>query len=80
MKHYTLTEIEALPTIEQGHTDDLKIQTSTMRVWLSRMTIEDGQLYNNQVTIEKLSETAGSPKKETTTGKQWLTFEQYEAK
>ena len=52
---YTLAELEALPTITQGHTDDLKIQTKYIRVWLSRMTKEDGMPYDNQVTIERLN-------------------------
>lgn len=51
---YTLAELEALPTLSQGHTDDLKIETENTRVWLSRMTVEDGEPYNNKVTVEKL--------------------------
>ncbi len=51
---YTLAELEALPTLSQGHTDDLKVETENTRVWLSRMTVEDGEPYNNKVTIEKL--------------------------
>ena len=52
---YTLSELEALPTIEQGHMDDLKIKTKYIKVWLSRMTKEDGMPYDNQVTIERLT-------------------------
>ncbi len=51
---YKLAELEALPTLSQGHTDDLKVETENQRVWLSRMTIDDGQPYNNMVTVEKL--------------------------
>jgi hypothetical protein len=53
-KRYTLKELEALPTLSQGQTDDLKVESPTQRVWLSRMTIEDGEPYNNKVTVEKL--------------------------
>jgi hypothetical protein len=49
---YTLTELEALPTLMVGQTDDLKIETPTHRVWLSRMTVADGMPYPNQVTEE----------------------------
>ncbi len=50
---YRLKTLETMPTIRQGHTDDLKIETKNTRVWLSRMTIEDGMPHNNQVTVEQ---------------------------
>ena len=50
---YTLAELQGLPTIRQAKTGDLKVQTKFKRIWLSRMTIEDGADYNNQVTIER---------------------------
>lgn len=68
---YSLKKLESMPTLHQGHTDDLKLETITnlpYRVWLSRMTTLDGMPYNNQVTIEMCVE-----------GK-WITVEQYEAK
>lgn len=52
MKHYTLKELEEMPTISTGQTDDLKVDTGKVRVWLSRCTIADGEPYNNKVTIE----------------------------
>ena len=55
MRKYTLRELQAMETISQGHTDNLKIKTENMKVWLSRMTIEDGMAANNMVTIEKLT-------------------------
>lgn len=51
---YTTKKLESMKTISEGHFDNLKIDTGETRVWLSRMTIEDGMPYNNQVTIEKL--------------------------
>lgn len=51
---YTLTELKAMPTIFQGQFDDLKIETEDARIWLSRMTEEDGELCSNKVTVEKL--------------------------
>jgi len=43
---YTAAELKKLRTISQGHTCNLKIDTGTTRVWLSRV---DGS-----VTVEKL--------------------------
>lgn len=66
--YYTLKELEGLKTISQGQMDDLKIEDGNIRVWLSRMTIEDGMPYNNQVTVEELNENGS-----------WHTIEEYEA-
>ena len=64
----TLRKLESLPTLKQGHTDDLKLESATSRVWLSRLTKEDGMPYNNQVTEESFIN-----------GK-WVTVRQYQAK
>jgi len=69
MRKYTLRELQAMETISQGHTDDLKIKTEDTKVWLSRMTIEDGMPYNNMVTVEKL-----------TNDGRWVTVEEYPAR
>jgi hypothetical protein len=55
-KRYSTEELEDMPTISQGQFDNLKVQTDDTRVWVSRMTVEDGMPYNNQVTVEKLEE------------------------
>jgi hypothetical protein len=68
---YTLEELESMPTISKGHTDDLKYEDDDTRVWLSRMTVEDGMPYNNQVTVEKYEEIDGSWI--------WHTVDEYEA-
>lgn len=49
---YTLAELEAMPTISKGHMDDLKAEIENIRIWLSRMTVEDGMPYNNMATVE----------------------------
>lgn len=54
MERFTLKEIKALPTIRSSHFDNLKIDTGSDRIWISRMTIQDGMPYNNQITHEKL--------------------------
>lgn len=66
--YYTLKELEGLKTMMQGQADDLKIEDGNTRVWLSRMTIEDGMPYNNQVTVEELNKNGS-----------WNTIEEYEA-
>ena len=35
---YTVDELAAMPTIESGHFDNLKIEDGDYRVWLSRLT------------------------------------------
>lgn len=54
-KKHSLAELQALPTLKQSHTDNLKKDTGKERVWLSRMTVADGMPYNNQVTVEVYS-------------------------
>ena len=50
---YSLSELEALPTLTVGQADDLKIDSGTTRIWLSRCTVEDGEPCDNKVTIEE---------------------------
>ncbi len=49
---YTAQGLSEMPTISVSQFDDLKIETPTMRVWLSRMTVRDEAKYKHQVTIE----------------------------
>lgn len=51
-RRYSVTELEAMPTLTRSLADDLKVDTGTVRVWLSRLTREDGMPYDNQVTVE----------------------------
>lgn len=64
---YSLDELEKLPTLCIGQADNLKIETESERVWLSRCGIEDGEPYDNKVSIETLIN--GS----------WVTSDVYEA-
>jgi hypothetical protein len=50
----SLEELEALPTLSEGQADNLKIESDTERVWLSRCTVEDGEPWDNKVTVERL--------------------------
>jgi hypothetical protein len=52
---YSLGYLLSLPTLESGHFDNLKIDTGVERVWLSRMTKEDGAAYDNGVTVERMN-------------------------
>jgi len=45
IKMHTVQELEAFPTISRAQCDDLKIETPTERVWLSRMTPDDGEIF-----------------------------------
>lgn len=67
MNKYTLSELEAMPTIMQGHFDNLKVEGEGVRVWLSRMTEADGMEYNNQVSVEVYIKNT------------WETVDEYEA-
>lgn len=67
MRHYSLREIEAFPTLHSGQFANLKVDTGQVRVWLSRMTIADGEKCNNLVSVEVLFEG------------RWETTEEYEA-
>jgi hypothetical protein len=64
-QRFTAARLRAMPTLEQGQFDNLKVSTGSTRVWLSRMTVEDGAPYGNQVTVEKLR------------GGRWVIADQY---
>lgn len=51
---FSLKQINAIPTISEGHTDDLKLDDGVTRVWVSRMTIEVGADRDNEVVVERL--------------------------
>lgn len=55
-KRYTAAELDMMPTLCVGQTDNLKIEEPGYRVWLSRCTIADGEPCNNKVTTECLVE------------------------
>ena len=52
---YSLTYLKRRPTLSVGQTDDLKIETPSRRVWLARTGVQDGEPFNNRVSIEELS-------------------------
>lgn len=54
MTHYTADELRSMPTLAQGQADDLKIDDGTERIWLSRMTREDGSPFDAEITVERL--------------------------
>ena len=50
---WTLEELRALPTLCTGQADDLKIDQGERRVWLSRCGVEDGEPFENKLTVEQ---------------------------
>lgn len=65
---YTLDELEEMPTLAEGQTADLKVETEDERVWLERTGISDGEWCNDKVTVEFLLNGV------------WKTILEYEAK
>ena len=54
---YTPKQILELPTIETGHTENLKIHVPLKtKIWVSRLTTDDGMPYNNQIVVEQLKD------------------------
>lgn len=51
--HYSLKDLHGIKTLSKSHFEDLKVETETERVWLSRCTTEDGEEFNNKVIVEK---------------------------
>jgi hypothetical protein len=46
-------QLAEYPTLAQGHCADLRIDTGTTRVWVSRMGIQDGETRPLQVEVYK---------------------------
>lgn len=66
--HFGLKTLENFETISVGQAADLKYQNVDTRIWLFRTGIEDGEIFNNKVSIERLVDG------------QWVEAEIYEAK
>lgn len=66
---FSLARLEALPTIRQGHFDNLKVEYQNYRLWLSRMTVADGALHDHMVVVEHLNAKG-----------EWLEFLTYQAR
>jgi len=58
-KKHLLKDLEKRKTLAVGQTDDLKIDTGTTRVWVARTTIEDGEPFNNRISVEKFNRKTG---------------------
>jgi hypothetical protein len=63
-----LAYYERLPTLSTGQADDLKLDRNGTRIWLSRCGVDDGEPYDNKITVEKLR------------GGRWITVETFQAK
>ena len=51
--YHSIKKLKSLPTLKQAQFEDLKIQENNIEIWLSRATIEDGEVYNNKVMVYK---------------------------
>ena len=47
-------ELEEMPTLAEGQAADLKIDTGSLRVWLARTSIPDGE--TRPIQVEQLQE------------------------
>jgi len=56
---YTLQELTDRPVLCVGQADNLVIETDDTRVWLSRCGVEDGEPYEDKVTVETLRRNGG---------------------
>lgn len=54
VKLWTAQTLRRRRSLAKSQTCDLKIDTGHVRVWLSRCGVEDGEPYENKVTIECL--------------------------
>ena len=68
VRRFTLQELERMKTLCVGQADNLKYEEDYVRVWLSRCGVEDGEPYDNKVTVEKW------------VNLQWKEVETYQAK
>ena len=75
-----LKKLRGLKTLEQGHDSDLKIQNEFLRIWLSRLTVEDGQPYDNQVVVEMLLPKKIFPELASEEVMTWQKVDTYEAR
>lgn len=81
LQKITLKELEEKPTLEEGFTDDLKLEGMIQRpdgylfalnqfkLWLARTTMEDGEECDNKVTLEIFDKNFNK----------WITLETWEA-
>ena len=52
----TAAELDRLPTLSQGQVADLKFDDGTYRYWLHRTGLDDGEPWENTVSVEKLED------------------------
>jgi hypothetical protein len=52
-KKFSLAELDEMPTLHEGHCENVKYVDNDIKITLSRMTKADGMPYDNQVTVEK---------------------------
>lgn len=53
-EEFTISELDAMPTVSSGHMHNLKYDDGRVRYWLSRMSVEDGE--TNAIYVEELQD------------------------
>tara|TARA_R100001244_G_scaffold101207_1_gene75422 strand:- start:176 stop:487 length:312 start_codon:yes stop_codon:yes gene_type:complete len=53
-RKFTAKALDVLDTVIVGHECNCKVDTGSMRIWLSRLTTLDDAPYDNQITVEVL--------------------------
>lgn len=51
---YTLADLNRMSVVSEGHSGNLMVDTGKTRVWLSRLTKEDGAKFDHEVSVETL--------------------------
>lgn len=64
--HFTRAQLEAMPTLSSGHTDNTKYEQNGWSVQISRGGLEDGEPYAGRVTVLRMINGA------------WETYEEYD--
>jgi hypothetical protein len=54
---FSLDQLTVMPTLESAMDSDLKYDDGQMRIWLSRMTVSDGERYDSTVYVEEYIDT-----------------------
>lgn len=75
IRELTLSFLEEQPVLSTGQTDDLRIEIESegyiLRVWLARTGVDDGEPFDNKVTLEVRANEGNS---------RWEVLEEYPAK
>lgn len=49
---WTRDQLLAMPTIRSNQSEDLKVESETERIWVSRLTKRDGAAVSNRIIVQ----------------------------